>query len=152
MFHRIIFLLLIVSTVSCNFNRCADCFQSFSEQLFPEYSKCHALNGFKIKNKHNKFFIMLERNCVNVHSNFKHSPLLALQKSEPAARIDDFENFFNGLRLKRTRASIVLNIECVHVETQTMQTEDCRLCIPCRLCRLSVIFYLYLIFLVKFLL
>ena len=34
MFHRIIFLLLIVSTVSCNFNRCADCFQSFSEQRF----------------------------------------------------------------------------------------------------------------------
>ena len=40
---------------------------------------------------------MLERNCVNVHSNFKHSPLLALQKSEPAARIGDFGNFFNGL-------------------------------------------------------
>ena len=29
MFHRIIFLLLIVSTLSCNFNRCAVCFQSF---------------------------------------------------------------------------------------------------------------------------
>ena len=42
---------------------------------------------------------------------FKHSPLLALQKSEPAARIDDFENFLNGLRLKPTRASVVLNIE-----------------------------------------
>ena len=31
MFHRIIFPLLIVSTLSCNFNRCTDCFQSFSE-------------------------------------------------------------------------------------------------------------------------
>ena len=79
MFHRIIFLLLIVSTLSCNFNRCADCFQSFSEQRFPEYSKCRLLSRFKIKNKHNKFFIMLE---------------LAPQKSEPAGRIDDFENFF----------------------------------------------------------
>ena len=36
---------------------CADCFQSFSEQRFPEYSKCRALSHFKIKNKHNKFFI-----------------------------------------------------------------------------------------------
>ena len=33
MFHRIIFLLLIVSSLSCNFNRCADCFQSFSDSL-----------------------------------------------------------------------------------------------------------------------
>ena len=29
MFHLIIFLLLIVSSLSCNFNRCAVCFQSF---------------------------------------------------------------------------------------------------------------------------
>ena len=54
MFHRIIFLLLIVSTVSCNFNRCADCFQSFIEQRFPEYSKCRALNRFNIKNKNRR--------------------------------------------------------------------------------------------------
>ena len=72
MFHRIIFLLLILSTLSCNFNRCADCFQSFSKQRFPEYSKCRALNRFKIKNKHNEFFIMLERKSVNVHSNTRH--------------------------------------------------------------------------------
>ena len=72
MFHRIIFLLLIVSTLSCNFNRFADCFQSFSKQRFPEYSKCRALNRFRIKNKHNKFFIMLERNSVNVRSNTRH--------------------------------------------------------------------------------
>ena len=47
--YRIIFVLLIVSTLSYNFNRCADCFQSFSKQRFPEYSKCRALNRFKIK-------------------------------------------------------------------------------------------------------
>ena len=29
MFHQITFLLLIVSSLSCNFNRCAVCFQSF---------------------------------------------------------------------------------------------------------------------------
>ena len=107
MFHRIIFLLLIVSTLSCNFNRFADCFQSFSKQRFPKYSKCRALNRFKIKNKHNKFFIMLERNSVNVHSNTRHCQHCKSQN--PAGRIGDFENFFNGLRLKPTRASIVLN-------------------------------------------
>ena len=31
MFHRIIFLLLIVGSLSCNFIRCAVCFQSFSQ-------------------------------------------------------------------------------------------------------------------------
>ena len=72
MFHRIVILLLIVSGISCNFNSCADCFQSFSEQRFQEYSKCRALNHFIIKNKH-KFFIMMERNYVNVHSNTRHS-------------------------------------------------------------------------------
>ena len=72
MFRRIIFVCYIVSTLSCKFNRCADCFQSFSKQRFPEYSKCRALNRFKITNKHNKFFIMLERNSVNVHSNTRH--------------------------------------------------------------------------------
>ena len=73
MFHRIIFLLLLVSSLSCNFNRCADCFQSFSEQRFQEYSKFRALKHSKIKNKHNTLFIMLERSSVNVHSNTRHS-------------------------------------------------------------------------------
>ena len=73
MFHRIIFLSLIVSSLSCNFNRCADCFQSFSEHRLQEYSKFRALINHWIKNKQNKFFIMLERNSVNVHSNTRHS-------------------------------------------------------------------------------
>ena len=75
MFHRIIFLILIVSSLTCNVNRCADCFQtfqSFSEHRLQEYSKCRALNHY-LKNKHNKFFIMLERNSVNVNSNTRHS-------------------------------------------------------------------------------
>ena len=63
-FTKLYFFFLIVSGLSCNFNRCDDCFQSFSEQRFQEYSKCRALNYFKIKNKHNKFFIMLERNLL----------------------------------------------------------------------------------------
>ena len=39
----------LTSTLSCNFNRCADSFQSFSEQRFPEYSKCRVLNRFIIE-------------------------------------------------------------------------------------------------------
>ena len=38
MFHRIIFHLVIVSSLSCNFNRCAVCFQSFSEHRLQESS------------------------------------------------------------------------------------------------------------------
>ena len=109
MFHRIIFLLLIVSTVSRNFNRCADCFQSFSEQRFREYSKCRALNRFKIENNHNKILYYIVASMFI--QTLATASMLALQKTEPAARIDDFENFFNGLWLKPTRASIVLNIE-----------------------------------------
>ena len=32
------------SSLSYNFNRCADCFQSFNEHRLQEYSKCRALN------------------------------------------------------------------------------------------------------------
>ena len=42
MYRRIIFPLLIVSSLSCNFNRCAVCFQSFSGHRFQEYSKYRA--------------------------------------------------------------------------------------------------------------
>ena len=45
-----------------------------------------------LKNKHNKFFIMLERNSINVHSNIR--PQLAQQKWEPAGRKGDSGNFF----------------------------------------------------------
>ena len=38
---------------------------------------------------------MLECNYINVHSDTR--PHLALQKWEPAGRIGDFGNFFNGL-------------------------------------------------------
>ena len=38
---------------------------------------------------------MFKRNSINVHSNTR--PHLALQKLEPAGRICNFGNFFNGL-------------------------------------------------------
>ena len=55
------------------------------------------------KNKHNKFLIMLRRYCINVHCKFG-----ARQKWEPAGRIGDFGNFWNGF-VKSPRL-IVLNI------------------------------------------
>ena len=111
MFQRIIFLLLIVSNLSCNFNHCADCFQSFSEHRL-QYSKCRALNHFKIKNKYNKFFIMLERNSVNFHSNTCHS---SHYKSEKWMAAQVFLDIFLTIQLKAHArvlpSSLILN-EC----------------------------------------
>ena len=42
MFHQIIFLLLIVGSLSCTFNRRAVCFQLFSEHRLQEYSQTAA--------------------------------------------------------------------------------------------------------------
>ena len=56
---------------------------------FEDYTKIKPLNKKKI---HNKFFIMFERNSINVPSNIR--PHLALQKWEPAGRISDFGIFF----------------------------------------------------------
>ena len=65
MFHRIIFLLLIVSSLSCNLPLI------FSVAGVLKTSR--VLNACVIKplnkKKHNKFFIMLKCNSINVHSN-----------------------------------------------------------------------------------
>ena len=55
MFHRIIVLLLIVSSLFCHFNRCAVCFQSFSEHCLQENSKCRAYQTLlKITHRYEK--------------------------------------------------------------------------------------------------
>ena len=91
MCRRIIFLLLIVGSLSCNFNRCVVCFQSFSEHRLQEYSKCRAYQT--------RINIILSLLCwsLTLVCSFKHLLQLALQKWEPADRICDFGNFFNGL-------------------------------------------------------
>ena len=75
----IIFLLLIVSSLSCNFNSCAVCFQSFmniacrstqNAALIKRFLRLHIV----IKPLHKKiniykFFILLKRNSSNVYSN-----------------------------------------------------------------------------------
>ena len=113
MFHRVIFLLLIFSSLSCNFNHCAVCFQSFmniacrstqNAARIKHLLKLHiVIKPLNKKNKHNKFLIMLKRYCINVHCKFG-----ARQKWELAGRIGDFGNFWNGL-IKSPRL-IVLNI------------------------------------------
>ena len=102
MFHRIIFLLLIVSSLYCNFNRCAVCFQSFSVNIaFTSTQTATRIKRFwrlhidKINKKINhEFFIVLERNSIN-------------------GRISDFGNYFNGLAKSPgvLRSSWILN-EC----------------------------------------
>ena len=108
---------LIVSSFSCNFNRSAVCFQSFSEHCFREYSKCRAYQTLlkitctSIKNNHNKFFIMLKRNSVNVHSNTTTARSAKVRTGWPYI-LGDFGNFFNCLaKSPRVLRSIVLNIE-----------------------------------------
>ena len=67
-----------------------------------------------MKNKHNKFFIMLERNSINAHS--KTRPQLTLQKWESAGRIGDFGNFLNGLAKspRVLRSSWIVQFEILH--------------------------------------
>ena len=123
MFHRIIFLLLIVSGLSCNFNRC---FQSFMNIIACRSTQNAArIKSFlrlciviqplnNQKNKHNKFFITLKRNSVNVHSN--NWPQLALQIWRLPKVITSwpyrwFWKFWNGFA--KSPRLIVLNIDWV---------------------------------------
>ena len=75
MFNRIIFVLVIVSSLSCNLNRCAVCFQSFMNiacrsYLFAarikRFSRLHIVIKPLNKKKNNKLF-MLKHNAFNVH-------------------------------------------------------------------------------------
>ena len=126
MFHRLIFifLLLIVSSFSCNFNHCAICFQSLMNTAcrstqnaarIKRFLRLHiVIKALNKKNKHNKFFIMLKRNSTNVHSNTlpsSHCKFGACQKWESAGRVGDFGNFLNGFT--KSPRLIVLNIDWV---------------------------------------
>ena len=116
MFHRIIFLLLIVSGLSCNFNRFAVCFQSFMNIAYRSTQNAARIKRFLrlhivIKplntKKHSKFFIMLKRNSINVQCKFG-----ARRKWEPAGRTGDFGNFLNGFaKSQRVLLCWILN-EC----------------------------------------
>ena len=85
MFHRIIFPLLIFSSLSCNFNRCAVCFQSFmniacrstqNAARIKRFLRLHIVIKPLNPKNHSKFFIMLKRNSMMFSAN------LALVESE----------------------------------------------------------------------
>ena len=73
MFHRIIFLLLIVSGLFCNFNRCVVCFQSLMNIACRSTQNAARIKRRRAKITHryktikqkinikNEFFITLER-------------------------------------------------------------------------------------------
>ena len=106
-----------LSSLSCNFNRCAVRFQSFMNIACRSYLKiARVLNVFlrlhivikplNKKNKHNKLFIMLTRNSINVNCKFG-----AHQKWELAGSLGDFGNSLNDFA--KSLQLIVLNIEWV---------------------------------------
>ena len=75
-------------------------FSVVHEHRLQEYSKCRTYQTlFKFthryktikKNKHNKFFIMLKCNSINVHSNTPH-----LATSWPLYTVGDFGNFLSS--------------------------------------------------------
>ena len=95
MFHRIIFLSLIVSSLSCNFNRLSVpfCFHRSWTSLAGVLKNVARIKHFirlhivitetikKQKNNNNNFVIMLKRNSI-LKSSFKHSTTLTARPIE----------------------------------------------------------------------
>ena len=117
MFHRIIFLLLIVSSLSCNFNRCAVCFQSFMNIACKSTQNAARIKRFlslhiviKQLKKINTINSLLcwKCNSINVHSNTPH-----LATSWPLYTVGDFGNFLSGFAKspRVNQSSWILN-EC----------------------------------------
>ena len=103
------FILLIVSSLFCIFNRCAVCFQSLmniacrSSQKAPRikrFWRLHIVIKPSNKNRHNKFFTMLKRITLLIFT----IDFGACQKWEPASRIGDFGNFLTVSRWSVVRA------------------------------------------------
>ena len=121
-------------------------FSVVHEHRLKEYSKCRAYQTlFKIilryktikwnKNKRNKFFIMLKRNSINVHSNTRHSSYCKFgtcRKWEPAGRIGDFGNFLNGFA--KSQRLIVLNIDWVQFKRLVYTPSD----LLARICKVNL--------------
>ena len=106
-FHRIIFLLPIVSSLSCNFNRCAICFQSFMNIPCRSTQNAARINRFwrlhiVLKPLNKKKNIISSILCWSVtllrfiQTLSSHCKFGTSQKWEPDGRIGYFGNFFNG--------------------------------------------------------
>ena len=115
MFHQIIFLLLIVSSLSCNFNRCAVCFQSFMNIA------CRSTqNAARIKRFLRLHIIIkpLKINIINSSFCWSVTLLMFIQTlyhsshwKFGAGRIGNFGNILNGFA--KSPRLIVLNIDWV---------------------------------------
>ena len=73
-------------------------------------------------------------------SNYPHDALHIWAEIQP---VDEYNaTRLNQIPAQQYTVTAIDQYPPGHVETQTMQTVNCRLCRPCRLCRLSVIFLL----------
>ena len=115
MFHRIVFLLLIVSILSCNFHRCAVCFQSFMNIACGSTQ-----NAARIKRFWRLHMVIKPLNKKKKLTNSFWSVTLlifiqTLHSSQPAGRIGDLGNmiYFSGFAKspRAFRSSWILN-EC----------------------------------------
>ena len=128
MVHRIIFLLLIVSSFSCNFNRCAVCFQLFMNTAcrsahnaarIKRFLRLHMWLHIVIKPLNKKINIISSLLCWSVTLlifiqtlySSSHCKFGACQKWEPAGRVGDFGNVLNGFT--KSPRLIVLTIDWV---------------------------------------
>ena len=99
MFHQIIFLLLIVSSLSCNFNRCAVCFQSFMNIACRSTQNAARIKRFLrlhivIKPLNKKINTINSLLCWSVTLLMFIQTLHSLQLA--GRYIGDFGNFFSG--------------------------------------------------------
>ena len=129
MFHWIILLLLIVSSLSCNFHRCAICFRSFMNIAWRSTQNATRIKCFwrlRIVHKINiisRLSLWSVTLLMFIQTLSSHCKFGASQKWEPAGRIRDFGIFFfNGFaKSPRLPASIVLNIKLVQFVLQNCE-------------------------------
>ena len=119
MFHWIIFLLLIVSSLSCNFNRCAICFQSFMNIAWRSTQNATRIKCFWRLRIVHKINIMsrLSRWSVTllmfIQTLSSHCKFGASQSENRLAVIGAFANFFNRFaKIPRVLPSSGILNEC----------------------------------------
>ena len=116
MFHWIIFLLLIVSSLSCNFHRCAICFRSFMNIAWRSTQNATRIKCFwrlRIVHKINiisRLSLWSVTLLMFIQTLSSHCKFGASQKWEPAGPIGDFGNFNGFIKSPRVlRSSWILN-------------------------------------------
>ena len=134
MFHRIIFLLLIVSSLSCNFNRCAVCFQSFmniacrstqNAARIKRFLRLHIVIKPLNTKKHSKFLL-----CWSVTLSM-FSANLALVESENRLAVQVILEIFWTVSLKAHDWSCWILTEC------NLSWKNMKYCILSEVCMIN---------------